>query len=164
MNTSFLHIIYEHTHSLTNINLFPQVVQFTSALFHSIYRALQSAVASFTGSQSTSSSLTRTKRSHILNIENGCVSNLSCIGPSFGTGVPSNLVYCDTDTGLCVCEECFVRLNNTCEVYEPLCRNYSNATNQCIDNRKSQKTAFLLSVFLSSLGAANFYIGNNILG
>ncbi len=84
--------------------------------------------------------------------------------PSFGSEVPSNLVHCNTDTGVCVCEECFVRLNNLCTVLEPLCRNYSSSTRQCVDNRKSQKTALLLSVFLSSVGAANFYIGNYALG
>ena len=43
---------------------------------------------------------------------------------------------------------------------------YDNKTRMCssVDNRKSQLTAFLLSLFLSYVGAANFYIGQNGLG
>ncbi len=100
----------------------------------------------------------------MLLIENKCVSNISCLDSQFGTNVPSDLVHCNTDSGLCVCSQCFVRINNTCEVIAPLCRNYSLDTRQCVEHRKSQETTFLLSVFLSSVGAANFYIGDYVLG
>ncbi len=33
-----------------------------------------------------------------------------------------------------------------------------------VENRKSQELTFLLSVFLSLVGAANFYIGDYVLG
>lgn len=48
-----------------------------------------------------------------------------------------------------------------------VCSDYSYRSNrsECgTDNRQSQKTAFLLSLFLASTGAANFYIGRNDLG
>ncbi len=42
---------------------------------------------------------------------------------------------------------------------------YSPSLGQCSnDRRPSQLTAFLLSLFVSSTGAANFYIGRNDLG
>lgn len=48
-----------------------------------------------------------------------------------------------------------------------LCSDYeaSRATGECgTDNRPRQLTAFLLSLFLSGTGAANFYIGQTSLG
>ena len=47
-----------------------------------------------------------------------------------------------------------------------VCGQCSNATNNCTSasDLKDQKTAFLLSLFLSSIGAANFYIGRYDLG
>lgn len=43
--------------------------------------------------------------------------------------------------------------------------NYRDSFELCgLDNRPSQLTAFLLSLFLSSTGAANFYIGRTDLG
>ena len=47
------------------------------------------------------------------------------------------------------------------------CSDYeaSNTTGECgADNRPRQLTAFLLSLFLSGTGAANFYIGQTSLG
>ena len=68
-------------------------------------------------------------------------------------------------TGQCVCNECFMEDDSsgrcaTCSEYL-----YSINLTRCgVDNRPSQLTAFLLSLFLSSTGAANFYIGRNDLG
>lgn len=46
-----------------------------------------------------------------------------------------------------------------------VCSDYPFLNDECgTDNRQSQLTAFLLSFFLSSTGAANFYIGRNDLG
>ena len=48
-----------------------------------------------------------------------------------------------------------------------VCSDYQASTTngQCgTDNRPRQLTAFLLSLFLSGTGAANFYIGQNSLG
>ena len=115
--------------------------------------------------QPKSEILTRVKRSQVINLVQGqCTSNSDCVGPQYGTNVPANLVRCETTTGVCMCNNCFVRLNNSCEVISPLCRSYSTVESQCTDHRKSQKTTFLLSVFLSGVGAANFYIGDNLLG
>ena len=53
--------------------------------------------------------------------------------------------------------------NGACRI----CSEYSyrEESQSCgLDNRQSQLTAFLLSIFLSSTGAANFYIGRNDLG
>ena len=47
------------------------------------------------------------------------------------------------------------------------CSDYLYSINQtvcAVDNRPRQLTAFLLSLFLSSTGAANFYIGQSSLG
>ena len=41
---------------------------------------------------------------------------------------------------------------------------YNQNERKCDDDRPKQLTAFLLSLFLSSTGAANFYIGRNDLG
>lgn len=75
----------------------------------------------------------------------------------------SNQVY--LPPGQCVCNDCFMINDSTggCR----LCSDYSYRSNrsECgTDNRPSQLTAFLLSLFLSATGAANFYIGRNDLG
>eukprot|EP00731_Ephydatia_muelleri_P006603 Em0003g851a len=44
------------------------------------------------------------------------------------------------------------------------CWEYDKTTHTCNDLRKDQRTAFLLSLFLSALGAANFYIEQNVIG
>ena len=42
---------------------------------------------------------------------------------------------------------------------------YDNASQACgVDRRPTQLAAFLISLFVSSTGAANFYIGQNGLG
>ena len=41
---------------------------------------------------------------------------------------------------------------------------YDRLDFECEDNRPKQLTAFLLALFLSSTGAANFYIGRDDLG
>ena len=66
--------------------------------------------------------------------------------------------------GQCVCEMCFTRNSSgQCQI----CSDYpfSNTLGECgVDDRPRQLTAFLLSLFLSSTGAANFYIGQTNLG
>ena len=67
--------------------------------------------------------------------------------------------------GVCLCRDCFERgLDGTC--LEVSCEDwrYSTQDFDCQDDRPSQLTAFLLSFFLSSTGAANFYIGRDDLG
>ena len=78
--------------------------------------------------------------------------------------IPPSLISCDISTGLCECQQCFVRRNDICAVNTNACNSYMTETQECSDNRKSQRTALLLSFFLSAAGAANFYIGQNLLG
>ena len=69
------------------------------------------------------------------------------------TPVPPNLVDCLQN--LCVCQDCFmVSEDGPCSLRE--CRDYTR--DGCQDDRRSQLTALLLSIFLSGVGAANFYI------
>ena len=83
-----------------------------------------------------------------------CLSNEDCVPLEYyNTTIPSSLTSCDTSTGLCECQQCFVRINDRCEV------NRNADTQECSDDRKSQRTALLLSAFLSAAGAANFTLG-----
>ena len=79
------------------------------------------------------------------------------------TPVPSTLINCDQVTNQCICNDCFFR-NDTGRCEEDSCEDYFFRDNECVDDRPSQLTAFLLSLFLSSTGAANFYIGQDGLG
>ena len=93
-----------------------------------------------------------------------CMSNQNCTPPQFNN-VPDTLVQCDSQN-LCLCEECFT-LNATtgrCDIDSCIDYYYDSTTRMCVDDRPSQLTAFLLSLFLSSTGAANFYIGQTGLG
>ena len=91
--------------------------------------------------------------------------NSQCVDGG-ATGVPQSLVECATG-GVCVCNECF-ELDSTGRCTQNMmCPDeyyFSRDTGACVDERPSQLTAFLLSLFLSSTGAANFYIGRNGLG
>ena len=73
------------------------------------------------------------------------------------TVVPPNLIDCISNQ--CICQDCFMRSESgTCSLRE--CRDYTTS-NGCEDDRRSQLTALLLSIFLSGVGAANFYIERN---
>ena len=72
------------------------------------------------------------------------------------TIVPPNLIDCIS--GQCICQDCFMRSGSgRCSLRE--CRDYT--IDGCQDDRRSQLTALLLSIFLSGVGAANFYIERN---
>lgn len=94
---------------------------------------------------------------------NACQENEDCI-PAEYNNVPSTLISCNTSTGLCECNECFIRLRDVCQLNNKTCEKFDDELPACTDDRRSQKKALLLSTFLSSTGAANFYIGQNILG
>ena len=67
--------------------------------------------------------------------------------------------------GECVCTDCFLPDDDTGKCR--LCPDYSYSPTQELcanDRRQRQLTALLLSVFLSGVGAANFYIDQNSLG
>lgn len=89
--------------------------------------------------------------------------NTACL-PDGISVVPSNLITC-SNGDFCICNECFERGDdgrcqlNSCDEYF-----YDESERECVDDRPSQLTAFLLSLFLSSTGAANFYIGRDDLG
>ncbi len=74
--------------------------------------------------------------------------------------------YCPAGKELCECSGCFM-LNSAGLCDASICPSfqYNNASGTCgVDKRPKQLTAFLLSFFLSSVGAANFYIHRNGLG
>lgn len=77
--------------------------------------------------------------------------------------VPSDLVSCIN--GSCLCLYCFIPNTTTghCVINKP-CLDYDFQSNKCVDLRKSRVTALVLSVLLSSLGAANLYINQLSLG
>ena len=81
-----------------------------------------------------------------------------CFSGGINGTVSTNLIDCLDNQ--CICDECFT-LNATsgqCTVTSPDCYFYNPGTGTCVDNRKSQLVAFLLSFFLSGFGVANFYI------
>lgn len=88
-----------------------------------------------------------------------CTNQTSCYPSSLsGELIPTTLINCDN--GLCVCQECFELDGNRCRELAP-CQTYSSTTRSCNDARRSQLIALLLSIFLSEVGAANFYIARN---
>ena len=70
--------------------------------------------------------------------------------------IPTRLIECTNN--ICFCGDCFSQDDNGRCVIENECYYYNDRTAECVDNRRSQVTAFVLSMLLSSVGAANFYI------
>ena len=98
--------------------------------------------------------------------QSSCSNDSQCY-PQGVTNVPQRLIQCVS--GVCTCYDCFTRDQSTgrctLTVATPAnCYYFNNITLECVDNRKSQVVAFALSLTLSSVGAANFYIGQNGLG
>jgi len=87
-----------------------------------------------------------------------CQNVTDCL-PLGVTNTNTNLAECIA--GQCVCTDCFTSNNGSrCQICPDY--PYDNAQDRCgLDGRPRQLTAFLLSLFLSSTGAANFYIGQN---
>eukprot|EP00731_Ephydatia_muelleri_P006840 Em0003g1088a len=79
-----------------------------------------------------------------------------------GTSVPTKYIKCSNQK--CVCTDCFYATNSYKSCAYQRCWEYDKTTHTCNDLRKDQRTAFLLSLFLSALGAANFYIEQNVIG
>ena len=77
--------------------------------------------------------------------------------------VPTEYIKCESYN--CICNSNCFKLNGSVCDYS-VCGQYDNITSTCTDSPdlKDQKTAFLLSMFLSSVGAANFYIERYDLG
>ena len=79
------------------------------------------------------------------------------------TIVPNSLVECSN--GICFCGDCFTRntTTNMCFFQYPDCYFYdpTGGSLSCVDRRRSQVVAFVLSLTLSGVGAANFYIGRD---
>ncbi len=68
-------------------------------------------------------------------------------------------------SGKCVCHECFIKDISTGKCYTCTDYMYSETKHTCgTDSRPRQLTAFLLSFFLSYIGAANIYIEQYSLG
>lgn len=92
-----------------------------------------------------------------------CTTDIQCYPDRFKNfTIPSDYIYCDNRTLSCVCRDCFVSVNDSCTVER--CYRYDNHRNECVNEMKSQKEAFIVSLFLSSTGAANLYIGQIALG
>ena len=86
-----------------------------------------------------------------------CTSNSDCYT---NASAPTTLVECVG--GTCFCDECFdLGSDGRCTIEFPQCYNYNVGTASCQDDRRSQLVAFLLSLFLSGVGAANFYVGQD---
>ena len=110
------------------------------------------------------------ERSHSIRprqTEDECTTDRSCYPANFppNANINSTLVRCAnisfTAGGLmCVCEQCFVRneTSQICEIDMP-CQSYNITSGVCFDSRFSQQTVFILAVFLTGVGAANFFIG-----
>lgn len=90
-----------------------------------------------------------------------CVNDSDC----YSEPVPVVLAQC-LSNGICSCQECFSQnsSSNMCYQEYPTCYFYDASIGQCQDERPSQLVAFILSLSLSGVGAANFYIGRNDLG
>ena len=75
-----------------------------------------------------------------------------------GITVPPAVVNCSD--GDCECHACFVYdvSSGKCAVDEP-CWTFSTSYASCMDQRRSQRTAVIFAALLSSVGAANFYVG-----
>ena len=76
-----------------------------------------------------------------------------------GSSVPTKYINCSDQK--CVCSDCFYATNSYKSCAYQRCWEYDNTTQTCNDLRKSQKNTVILSIFLSCLGVANFYIGQN---
>ena len=94
-----------------------------------------------------------------------CQNNSNCYPlniTGIGLNIPSGQVSCGLQ-GQCVCSgNCFTLNGSICGYSK--CGWYDPNSATCNSLAKSQTTAFLLSLFVSSLGVANFYIGQNGLG
>ena len=91
-----------------------------------------------------------------------CTTSLDCYPKDkVNDIIPDEFINC-TESHTCVCSDCFYSLNDTCALLD--CHHFDNKTGKCVDNRKSQKAIFISSFFLSSIGYANFAIGQNALG
>ena len=96
-----------------------------------------------------------------------CNNNIECYPSGVSNLVSSSLIMCKNNG--CVCNECFTKNITTgqCTYTVPsptYCYYYEEEDDECVDNRKSQLAAFVLSLTLSGFGVANFYIGQNVLG
>ena len=90
-----------------------------------------------------------------------CTNETDCKPSSLSLDfVPSDLIDCQS--GNCVCRQCFELDSNVgrCRELAP-CQTYNRNAFTCNDARRSQLVALLLSLFLSEVGAANFYIARN---
>ena len=80
----------------------------------------------------------------------------------YGSRVPTKYINCSDQK--CVCSDCFYATNSYKSCAYQRCWEYDDITQTCNDLRKDQRTAFLLSLFLSALGAANFYVQQYVMG
>ena len=92
-----------------------------------------------------------------------CANSSDCYPAGLnGTNVPTKYINCSNQK--CVCSDCFYATNSYKSCAYQRCWKYDKTTQTCNDLRKDQRTAFLLSLFLSALGAANFYVEQYTMG
>lgn len=100
---------------------------------------------------------------HIAIVQHTCNGSADCLPADMREyEVPEKLVSCNDISKSCDCFNCFDLVNDSCQLNK--CKQYDSTSRQCIENRKSQKEVVILSAFLSSVGAANFLIGQYLLG
>ena len=100
-----------------------------------------------------------TSKSNVAVRQVACQNNSNC----YPDGITSPISYISCVQGKCICSgSCFTLNGPICGFSK--CGSYDSNTGICTSFAKSQTVAFLLSLFVSSVGAANFYIGQNGLG
>ena len=104
-------------------------------------------------------------KSNVAVRQTSCQNSSNCYPANLtaaGLTVPSDQISCGLQRQ-CICSgNCFILNGSICGYSK--CGWYTPNSGTCNSLKKSQTTAFLLSLFVSSLGVANFYIGQNGLG
>ncbi|KAL5475882.1 hypothetical protein EMCRGX_G025758 [Ephydatia muelleri] len=104
-------------------------------------------------------------KSNVAVRQTSCQNSSNCYPANLtaaGLTVPSDQISCGLQRQ-CICSgNCFILNGSICGYSK--CGWYAPNSGTCNSLKKSQTTAFLLSLFVSSLGVANFYIGQNELG
>ena len=88
-----------------------------------------------------------------------CTTDADCF-PQLGLNISQ--VRCESSIQICNCTECLEKTNDGLCVLNP-CFTIVNST--CLPlNRRSKTVTIVLAIFFTSLGAANFYISQWVLG
>ena len=95
-------------------------------------------------------------------IFNSCASHITCTTDRDCFGLNTSLARCESSTQICNCTDCLVDTNEGFCLLNPC---FTLVNNTCLPfDRKSKNVTLLLAIFLTSLGAANFYISQWVMG